>query len=527
MTTAEMELEGVYTSLKKPTEDIYTTTELKHDKKADHQGALRPVATVNKNPHLVKLLVFFCVLLVGIIIFLAAYNYKGYRIMGVAFDKNYKEEQLQNSTLQEKYTKLEQNYAKLSARVTALDKQCQVRNTSAQGRKDNVIYAEVKLKNRPGQPVEETDSDTDAEEIRTDDSQYTNYMMIDWNLVEDVKQPCGETPVDVISHKYTAKEQKLQHNLSTAENKSMRLQADLNIMQLQLSDLQNQASALNWSCNELRFQNRELKQNQSELQNKTREMREKQTALLFENAKLKSNQSEQQKQYQELKDNQSELTKTQSVLLAKYQQLNDNHSKLTADFNEYCPIKDKDVTDLKEEGHIEELNGKYAAFHEQLDHFKKELLSMSEENDYLQGNLSEIQYQYKEMSKNLNEMTKINAILNRFCPGSNTLTQADKSYWIGLTDQVTEGQFIWVDGTPVAQHEGWDELWGIRTDGRREPDNWVDDSSVIGEDCVYICKIGGYQGWYDAACQQKYKRICEAPAALVLTSPVSETQSGV
>ncbi|XP_039608883.1 low affinity immunoglobulin epsilon Fc receptor-like [Polypterus senegalus] len=248
------------------------------------------------------------------------------------------------------------------------------------------------------------------------------------------------------------------------------------------------------------------------------------------------------------------------------------------------------VTDLKEEGHIEELNGKYAAFHEQLDHFKKELLSMSEENDYLQGNLSEIQYQYKEMSKNLNEMTKINAILNRFCPGSNTLTQgkrctvcpegwllfnlkcyffsadtmnwsssrdmcnsfggrlviirskeeqefllktmsnkeeADKSYWIGLTDQVTEGQFIWVDGTPVAQHEGWDELWGIRTDGRREPDNWVDDSSVIGEDCVYICKIGGYQGWYDAACQQKYKRICEAPAALVLTSPVSETQSGV
>ncbi|XP_028647975.1 CD209 antigen-like protein E [Erpetoichthys calabaricus] len=132
MTTAEMELERVYTSLKKPTEDVYANAELKHDKKADHQGALRPVATVNKNALLVKLLVFFCVLLVGIIIFLAAYNYKGYRVMGVAFDKNYKEEQLQNNTLQEMYTKLEQNYAELSSRVTALDKHCQVRNTSAQ-----------------------------------------------------------------------------------------------------------------------------------------------------------------------------------------------------------------------------------------------------------------------------------------------------------------------------------------------------------------------------------------------------------
>ncbi|XP_039608051.1 C-type lectin domain family 10 member A-like [Polypterus senegalus] len=401
------------------------------------------------------------------------------------------------------------------------------------GRKDNVIYAEVKLKNRPGQPVEETDSDTDAEEIRTDDSQYTNYMMIDWNLVEDVKQPCGETPVVppvnekkkinlltpllmfhcalllaafislivyyVISHKYTAKEQKLQHNLSTAENKSMRLQADLNIMQLQLSDLQNQASALNWSCNELRFQNRELKQNQSELQNKTREMREKQTALLFENAKLKSNQSEQQKQYQELKDNQSELTKTQSVLLAKYQQLNDNHSKLTADFNEYCPIKDKE-----RRCHI--CPDQWFYFKSKCYFFTTEAQNWHSSCKYCRALKAELVI-IKSKEEQTFLIDKIKTLKKH----------EDKSYWIGLTDEKTEGQFQWVDNSPLDQEMAKD-FWGLRGhDKGKEPDNW-EGKNQKGEDCVTI-QVHASHGWYDSNCKDQTNMICEADSTQYVDAP--------
>ncbi|XP_028647989.1 CD209 antigen-like protein B [Erpetoichthys calabaricus] len=378
-------------------------------------------------------------------------------------------------------------------------------------RKDNVTYAEVKMKKRPGQPVEETDSDTDTEEIRTDDPQYTNYMMIDCNPVEEVKQPCGETPVVppvnekkkinlltpllmfhcalllaafislivyyVISHKYTAKEKKLQHNLSTAENMSMLLQADLNIMQVKLSDLQNQTSALNWSCNELRFLNRDLKQNQSELQEKTREMRKNQTELLFENAKLKSNQSEQQKQNKELKDN-------MSTLLAEYLQLNYSHSKLTADFNKYCPVKNNE-----RRCHI--CPDQWLYFKSKCYFFTTEKLKWHSSYEYcstLEAKLVIIESEEEQ-----------NFLIEKMKEGG--------SYWIGLTDEKKEGQYQWVDSRPLDQRN---VFWGLReNDKKKEPDNWTR-KNTKGEDCVKIQVHKTFNGWYDSDCEDYTNMICEA-----------------
>ncbi|XP_039608777.1 C-type lectin domain family 4 member F-like isoform X2 [Polypterus senegalus] len=85
----------------------------------------------------------------------------------------------------------------------------------------------------------------------------------------------------------------------------------------------------------------------------------------------------------------------------------------------------------------------------------------------------------------------------------------EDSYWIGLTDQETEGYFVWVDNTPLDPHKGF---WGTREiDDGKEPDNW-EQFSPTGEDCVYLYKSTRYSGWYDIYCKVKTKRICEAAA---------------
>ncbi|XP_066566060.1 CD209 antigen-like protein E [Amia ocellicauda] len=75
----------------------------------------------------------------------------------------------------------------------------------------------------------------------------------------------------------------------------------------------------------------------------------------------------------------------------------------------------------------------------------------------------------------------------------------DQRYWIGLTDVVTEGVWLWMDNTPLTI-----TYWHQRTGQPSEPDNWkgVDPS---GENCVCLeCT-----DWYDNSCTYLQKRICE------------------
>ncbi|XP_039608882.1 CD209 antigen-like protein E [Polypterus senegalus] len=83
---------------------------------------------------------------------------------------------------------------------------------------------------------------------------------------------------------------------------------------------------------------------------------------------------------------------------------------------------------------------------------------------------------------------------------------ADKSYWIGLTDVVKEGHFIWVDNKPLDPKKGF---WS-----KGEPNNWTHEQHTpSGEDCVYLQKSKQYSGWYDGNCKVLKKRICEAAPA--------------
>uniref|UniRef100_A0A671WG27 C-type lectin domain-containing protein n=1 Tax=Sparus aurata TaxID=8175 RepID=A0A671WG27_SPAAU len=85
-----------------------------------------------------------------------------------------------------------------------------------------------------------------------------------------------------------------------------------------------------------------------------------------------------------------------------------------------------------------------------------------------------------------------------------TMTKTEDRFWIGLTDSVTEGTWLWTDGTPLNKRKG-------------EPDNWTEVNNtqyVNGEDCVRMgTKSGsGLKWWFDKSCKASQKSICEKSA---------------
>ncbi|KAM9839139.1 CD209 antigen-like protein C [Aulostomus maculatus] len=77
-------------------------------------------------------------------------------------------------------------------------------------------------------------------------------------------------------------------------------------------------------------------------------------------------------------------------------------------------------------------------------------------------------------------------------------------FWIGLTDSDKEGEFFWVDGSPLNESLSF---WS-----NDEPDDWKTENPN-GEDCVRMGNHAEYtlDCWFDRSCDVPHRSICEKP----------------
>ncbi len=85
------------------------------------------------------------------------------------------------------------------------------------------------------------------------------------------------------------------------------------------------------------------------------------------------------------------------------------------------------------------------------------------------------------------------------------LLELKQRWWIGLGDGAIEGQFVWVDGSPIDP--------GFNVWGQEEPNN-VDSDAIGAANCVVMTNIFFPNGiWQDEVCADLHIAVCEAPAA--------------
>ncbi|XP_066578177.1 C-type lectin domain family 4 member C [Amia ocellicauda] len=147
-----------------------------------------------------------------------------------------------------------------------------------------------------------------------------------------------------------------------------------------------------------------------------------------------------------------------------------------------CPVKKCPVQDLKQ------YLKKWVPFQNNYYHFSPDVMTWQESREKcmsLGGDL--VIVNSKEEQDFLNRMAW-------------SLTGSDQ-YWIGLTDAWIEGEWRWVDNTPLRTNL---QFW------TSYPDDWKA-SNPLGEDCIVIYpdKRLSSNSWCDVSCLYKQRGICE------------------
>ncbi|MGH0119782.1 UNVERIFIED_CONTAM: hypothetical protein FKN15_025661 [Acipenser sinensis] len=96
----------------------------------------------------------------------------------------------------------------------------------------------------------------------------------------------------------------------------------------------------------------------------------------------------------------------------------------------------------------------------------------------------------------------------RFLMNAAKAQTAENRYWIGLTDAVTEGVWLWVDGTPLNDKAKY--WYG------KEPNDRKGGEDSSGEDCAcLVYQPDHHKVWFDVLCTLERYRICETMAVII------------
>ncbi|XP_075886482.1 uncharacterized protein LOC142890981 isoform X2 [Nelusetta ayraudi] len=85
------------------------------------------------------------------------------------------------------------------------------------------------------------------------------------------------------------------------------------------------------------------------------------------------------------------------------------------------------------------------------------------------------------------------------------------TFWIGLTDAQTEGEWLWVDGSALNESL----IFWYKQGQIVEPDDWKEENPEDGEDCARMGLESNeviHANWFDRDCNFLHKSICEKAA---------------
>ncbi|KAK1163345.1 CD209 antigen-like protein C isoform X1 [Acipenser oxyrinchus oxyrinchus] len=206
-----------------------------------------------------------------------------------------------------------------------------------------------------------------------------------------------------------------------------------------------------------------------------------------------------QSQYSELERNYTNISATVFTLEKNYSNISAKYSAL----DQYCPVTD---TSSKEQV-CKACPQNWELFNGKCYYFSTDRMNWNSSRDNctsLGGHLVIIESDGEQgfLSDKAWNITQEANIINE-----------EKSYWIGLTDAVTEGTWLWVDGTPLIGNDQA-KFWATRSDGGKEPDDYKGEDPS-GEDCAQLePKSNSQKTWFDASCTKQYERICETKAVI-------------
>ncbi|XP_041123668.1 CD209 antigen-like protein C [Polyodon spathula] len=202
----------------------------------------------------------------------------------------------------------------------------------------------------------------------------------------------------------------------------------------------------------------------------------------------------------------SNLTVERKQIQSRYSELEKNYSNISEKYSaldQYCPVTD---TSSKERV-CKACPQNWELFNGKCYYFSTDRMNRNSSRDNctsLGGHLVIIESdgEQKFLSK------------KAWSIRHNVTKEDEKSHWIGLTDAVTEGTWLWVDGNPLIGNVKA-KFWATRTvDHGKEPDNY-DKVDRSGEDCAQLQPKGNsHETWFDSSCTQQYKRICETKAVI-------------